>query len=115
MANVYTQAQVEAFIPGKTWIDLSLDMQVSAQAYDYAQQIPRYYLIVPPLRVDELTALVADRHMRLAPIALTSGVLVLPFDTVMDLDTFGYAHAFLSGLIIRFVADSEFPPDTSGT
>ena len=114
MANVFTQAQVEAFIPGKTWNDLSLDMQTSAIAYVYAQLILRYYLIVPPLRVDELTALVAGHNMRLSPIALTSGVLVLPFDTVMDLKTYDYAHAFLSSLIIRFVDDSEFPPDTSG-
>ena len=114
MANVFTLAQVQAFIPGKTWIDLSLDMQTSAIAYDYAQQLLRYYLIVPPLRVDELTALVADRRMRLAPIALSSGVLVLPFDVVMDLKTYDYAHTFLSGLIIRFVDDNEFPPDTSG-
>ena len=114
MANVYTQAQVEAFIPGKTWNDLSLDMQTSAIAYVYAQLILRYYLIVPPLRVDELTALVAGHNMRLAPIALSSGVLVLPFDVVMDLKTYDYAHAFLSSLIIRFVDDSEFPPDTSG-
>ena len=114
MANVFTQAQVEAFIPGKTWNDLSLDMQMSAIAYVYAQLILRYYVVVPPLRVDELTALVGDRYMRLDPVPLASGVLVLPFDTVMDLDTFGYAHTFLSSLIIRFVDDSEFPPDTSG-
>ena len=114
MAIVYTQAQVEAFIPGKTWNDLSLDMQMSAKYYVYAQLILRYYLIVPPLRVDELTALVAGHNMQLAPGPLASGVLVLPFDVVMDSDTFGYAHTFLSSLIIRFVNDSEFPPDTSG-
>ena len=114
MANVYTQAQVEAFIPGKTWLDLPLDMQTSTIAYVYAQLILRYYLIVPPLRVDELTALVAGHNMQLAPVPLASGVLVLPFDTVMDLKTYDYAHAFLSSLIIRFVDDLEFPQDASG-
>ena len=114
MPNAYTLEQVQAFIPGKTWNQLPLDMQLSAKAYEYAQQMPWYYLIVPPLRVDELTALVAGHNMRLEPVPLISGELVLPFGVVTDLDTFGYAHAFLSDLVIRLVSESEFPPDTSG-
>ena len=111
---MYTLEEIQAYIVGKTWNDLPLDMQASVIVYAYAQQIPGYYLIVPPTQVDELAALVDGHNMQLAAVPLASGVLVLPFDVVMDSDTFGYAHTFLSGLLIRFVDDSEFPPDTSG-
>ena len=114
MPNAYTLEQVEAFIPGKTWNQLPLDMQLSAKVYTYAQQMPWYYLTVPPLRVDELAALVVGHDMLVVPVPLISGELVLPFGVVMDLETFGYAHAFLSELVIRLVSESEFPVDTSG-
>ena len=109
MPNAYTLEQVQAFIPGKTWNQLLLDMQMSTQAYAYAQQMPWYYLIVPPLRVDELAALVAGHDMQVVPVPLISGELVLPFDVAMDLDTFGYAHELLSDLVIRLLSESEFP------
>lgn len=109
MPNAYTLEQVQAFIPGKTWNQLPLDMQLSAKAYAYDQQIPGFYLIVPPSQMNDMEALVAGRSSQLSAVTLISGEFVLPFDVVMDLETFGYAHEFLSGLIIRFVDESEFP------
>lgn len=108
MAN-YTLQQVQQFIGGKTWNELVPEMRESVSEYLNAQALPGYYLIVPDFRTDELAALVASQNNVLEAIMLQSGDLVLPIDVVVDDTTFGYAHDFLSGLIIRLVDSSEFP------
>ena len=122
MANAYTLSEVQAYIVGKTWNDLPSDMQDSATVYLTIQQdqpnaderLLGYWLIVPPLRADELAALVEGRVCQLGTVPLSDGDLVTYLDAVADLEDFDYAHEFLSGLIIRFVDDSDFIPDTSG-
>ena len=122
MANVFTLSEVQAFIPGKTWNDLPSDMQDSATVYLTIQQdqpnaderLLGYWLIVPPLRVDELAALIEDKVCQTSTVLLNDGDLVTSLAELADLEDLGYAHEFLSGLIIRFVDDSDFIPDTSG-
>ena len=121
MANVFTLSEVQAYIVGKTWNDLPSDMQDSATVYlttqqdqPNAQRLLGYWLIVPPLRADELVALVEGRVCQMSTLLLNNGDLVLSLDAIADLEDFDYAHEFLSGLIIRFADDSNIPLDTSG-